>query len=461
MRHFFRYLWLACMLTFVTDLVAQTTKWQAIHEVKRKETIFGISRNYGLTVQELIEANPILNTPGYELKKGEVLNIPYPKTKPQTATPQPKTATAAVTSSKSSVSTSSASGKKLFRLGVLLPLHDINGDGKRMVEYYRGVLMACDSLKKTGVSVDVRAWNCAEDADAHQLLQSNGASDCDLIIGPLYSKQMNAVSEFSVAHDIKILIPFSINAPQLYANRNIYQVFQNANDINENTIQRFMQQFKGYHPVFIDCNDTTSRKGIFTFNIRRRMEAAGIEYSLTNLKSSDALFQRAFSTTQRNIVVLNTGRSQELSVAFAKINNVKMNVPELQISMFGYPEWVSYTRQHMDNFYRYDTYIPTAFYTNPASAQYARFQQKYRSNFHADMMRTLPRFAMTGFDHTMYFVKGMLQYGKDFTGAIGMVGYTPFQTPLHFERVANGGLQNKALLFVHYTPDHRVETVNF
>ena len=248
---------------------------------------------------------------------------------------------------------------------------------------------------------------------------------------------MAAVSEFSVAHDIKILIPFSINAPQLYSNRNIYQVFQNTNDLNENTIQRFMQRFKGYHPVFIDCNDTTSRKGIFTFNIRRRMETAGIEYSLTNLKSSDALFQRAFSTTQPNIVVLNTGRSQELSVAFAKINNVKMNVPEVRISMFGYPEWVSYTRQHMDNFYRYDTYIPTAFYANPASAQYTRFQQKYRSNFHADMMRTLPRFA------------------------IGMVGYTPFQTPLHFDRIANGGLQNKALLFVHYTPEHRVETVNF
>lgn len=459
MRHFFRYFWLACMLTFVTDMVAQTTKWQAVHEVKKKETIFGISRSYGLTVQELIEANPILNTPGYELQKGAILNIPYPKTKPQVTTPQPKTVTAA--STKSTATTLSSSGKKQFRLGVLLPLHDINGDGKRMTEYYRGVLMACDSLKKTGISIDVCAWNCAEDADTHQLLKSNGAADCDLIIGPLYSKQMSALSEFSIAHDIKILVPFSINAPQLYANRNIFQVYQNTNDLNENTIQCFLQQFKGYHPVFIDCNDTTSRKGIFTYNIRRRMEAAGIEYSLTNLKSSDPLFQRAFSTTEPNIVVLNTGRSQELSVAFAKINNVKMNAPELRISMFGYPEWVSYTRQHMDNFYRFDTYIPTPSYVNPASGQYTRFQQKYRSNFHADMMRTLPRFAMTGFDHTMYFVKGMMKYGKDFAGTIGMVGYTPFQTPLHFERVANGGLQNKALLFVHYTPEHRVETVNF
>ena len=47
-------------------------------------------------------------------------------------------------------------------VGVMLPLHDVNGDGKRMVEYYRGVLMACDSLRLMGISVDVHAWNVPE-----------------------------------------------------------------------------------------------------------------------------------------------------------------------------------------------------------------------------------------------------------------------------------------------------------
>ena len=450
MRQFLRYLWLACLMTVAVDLAAQTTKWQAIHEVKRKETIFGISRLYGITIQDLIEANPVMNTPGYELKKGEVLNIPFPKADPKPAASNTK-----------SSSEASAPVSKVFRLGVLLPLHDLNGDGKRMMEYYRGVLMACDSLKKTGVSIDVRAWNCAEDGDAAKLLESRGATDCDLIIGPLYSKQMNAVSEFSLAHDIKVMIPFSINAPQLFTNHNIFQVFQNGNDLNENAIQHFMQRFKGYHPVFIDCNDTTSKKGIFTFNLRRRLEGAGVEYNLTNLKSNDSQFLKAFSTIQPNVVILNTGRSAELTVAFAKINHMRMRNPDIKISMFGYSEWMTYTRQHMDNFYQYDTYIPAVFYLNPLSTETTRFQQKYRQNFHMDMMQLLPRFAITGFDHTMYFVKGMLKYGKNFTGAVGMVGYTPIQTPLHFERVGNGGLQNKAFLFVHYTPAHRIETVNF
>ena len=49
------------------------------HKVKKKETVFGISRAYGLTIEELINANPEMKQQGYELKKGAVLNIPYPK----------------------------------------------------------------------------------------------------------------------------------------------------------------------------------------------------------------------------------------------------------------------------------------------------------------------------------------------------------------------------------------------
>ena len=47
--------------------------------------------------------------------------------------------------------------KRALRVGVMLPLHDVNGDGRRMVEYYRGFLMACDSLKMEGISIDVSA----------------------------------------------------------------------------------------------------------------------------------------------------------------------------------------------------------------------------------------------------------------------------------------------------------------
>jgi ABC-type branched-subunit amino acid transport system substrate-binding protein len=349
--------------------------------------------------------------------------------------------------------------QRAIRVGVMLPLHNINGDGKRMIEYYRGILMACDSLKQSGISVDIRAWNMAEDADIIQILHEKDAARCDIIFGPLYSKQMQAMSDFVQRNDIRLVIPFSINAPQLLTNPNIFQIWQSPTNVTNSSIDRYLENFKDYHPVFIDCNDSTSKKFPFTSGLRRQLDNRGIVYNITNLKSSEEQFSKAFRRTQKNIVILNTGRSQELGVAFAKLNGLLLKEPTLEISMFGYTEWLSYTRTHLDNFYKYDTYIPSAFHYNPLTPQTQRLEQKYRWNFHSDMQHALPRFALTGFDHAFFFLKGLHKYGKSFNGAAGMFGYPPVQTPLMFERLGNGGFQNRSVSLVHYTTDHRMEMI--
>lgn len=458
MTRILRYFVLLLALAFTVDSVAQgADQIRSTHKVKRKETIFGIARMYDLSIEDLIKANPEMKEPGYELKKGAVLNIPY--TKPDsTMTAYAEKPTVVPAAKQTPVDDVR---QREIRVGVMLPLHNINGDGKRMVEYYRGILMACDSLKKTGLSVDVHAWNAAEDADMTQILKDPAAAKCDVIFGPLYSKQMQALSDFVEKNDIRLVIPFSITAPQMLTNRNLFQIWQSPTNINETTIAHYLEKFKDYHPVFIDCNDSTSKKGIFTFGLRRQLEGRGIEYGITNLKSNEDVFSKSFSRTKKNMVILNTGRSPELGVAFAKINGLKFNNPSLDISMFGYTEWLMYTRTHLENFYKYDTYIPSHFYYNPLSAATERLEQKYRWNFHSDMQNALPRFALTGFDHAYFFLKGLHKYGKTFNGAAGMFGYPPVQTPLVFERMGNGGLQNHSILFVHYTPEHRVETVKF
>ena len=179
MKRLLRYFLVILMLFGASEtLIAQSTsKIREMHKVKKKETIFGIAREYGLTVQELIKANPDMNNPGYELKKGDFIVIPYPESKP------------AEVKAPAEAKPEVASGNAMS-VGVMLPLHDENGDGRRMVEYYRGVLMAIDSLKNMGLSVDVYAWNVAEEANISKFLNDKNASKCDLIIGPLYSKQV-------------------------------------------------------------------------------------------------------------------------------------------------------------------------------------------------------------------------------------------------------------------------------
>src|SRR5574344_181472 len=80
--------------------------------------------------------------------------------------------------------------KNSISVGVMLPLHNVDGDGRRMIEYYRGILMACDSLKREGISTDVKAWNLPIDGDVKALLSQPGTADCDVIFGPLYTHQV-------------------------------------------------------------------------------------------------------------------------------------------------------------------------------------------------------------------------------------------------------------------------------
>ena len=464
MKRIIRYLLVFALVAFsVETALAQHPRFRERHQVKRKETIFGIARMYDISIQELIAANPEMNEPGYELKKGDYINIPWSKNQPQTNMQQ---TTANPTTSEIAMPAKTQKEEvdvrnREIRVGVMLPLHKINGDGKRMLEYYRGVLMACDSLRHNGISTDISAWNVAEDTDINTFLQDPRAAQCDVIIGPLYTKMVKPLADFATEHDIRVFIPFSINSHEVLVNRNVFQVYQPQTEQNETIINHFLERFSDAHPVFIDCNDTTSQKGIFTFGLRRRLEAQNIAYKITNLNSSESAFFSSFSPSKQNVVILNTGRSKELTAAMAKLNGLRLSHPELRISVFGYTDWMLYTRYQLENFYKFDTYIPAPFYTDLLSPNTERIMTKYRWNYHTDMMNALPRFAITGFDHAYFLLKGFHIYGKNFTGGSGMVGYTPIQTPLHFERIGNGGLKNHSMIFVHYLPARHTETIIF
>ena len=214
MKRLLRYFVLLTTLVCVTDsALSQTPAYKELHKVKRKETIFGIARENGLTIEELIKANPEMNTPGYELKKGDYIKIPYPAAAtPSAAEGSQGTPKMAQMPVRVATKENKDVRQREVRIGVMLPLHNINGDGRRMAEYYRGVLMACDSLKANGISTDIRAWNVPEDGDIRQVLKDPHAADRDLIIGPLYTKQLKALGDFALSHDIRVLIPFSINS---------------------------------------------------------------------------------------------------------------------------------------------------------------------------------------------------------------------------------------------------------
>ena len=453
-------------LLLSVSLMAQTIKWRDIYTVKKKDTVFGIANKYNLTLPELMEANPEMKKEGYVLKKGDTLFIPYGTVNTSSSATPASTSSAPASSASSVTAVKTASQgvqqTNAVKIGVMLPLHDVDGDGRRMVEYYRGILMACDALKQKGISTDIHAWNVPIDADIRTTLLQEGADKCDIIFGPLYTKQVAALSGFCKTYGIKMVIPFSINGDEVERNKEIYQVYQSPDQLNDAAIKTFLNRFVNVHPIFIDCNDSTSRKGNFTFGLRKELEQRGINYSITNINSSIEQFAKAFVPSKQNVVVLNTGRSPQLTTVLNKLDEFSEKYPGAIISLFGYTEWLLYAKYNLDRFYKYDTYIPSTFYYNSANAQTQQLERNYAQWFHQPMQTAQPRFAIIGYDHAMFFVQGINKYGKKFTGErTQSVGYQPVQTPLQFVKTTKGGYRNSCFQLIHYTFNKQIEAISY
>ena len=481
MKHI-KYLMMVIMMAIFTTAMAQNSTIRTNHKVEKSETIFGIAKKYGITIEELIKANPVMNQPGYELKRGETINIPYAKgqdpttktetktvpatttapastTAPATTTPPTQAKTTTVPTTKPT--TTAVAGKKEVKVGVMLPLHDNDGDGRRMVEYYRGLLLGVDRVKKDGITVDMQAWNVPIDADINTVLNGKEAADCDIIFGPLYTKMVKPLADFCTKNDIMMVIPFSISGNDVENYSNIYQVYQPQEDFDKQTIKNFIQWFNNYHVVIIDCEDEKSTKGDFTKKLRAELDNYALKYSLTSLKTNDKNFAKAFSLSKQNVVVVNTEHSPSLNATLAKLNILTEKNTDISVSLFGYKEWLMYTKVYLDYYYKYDAYIPTYFYYNEVSADTKWVERNYKKWFEKDMMAdALPRFALTGFDHACFFIGGYTQFGKNFNGGKGQMTYKPVQSPLKF-RSAGKGHKNTNFMFVHYKNDRTIESVNY
>lgn len=456
MRKFLSVILLVVSVLFALQATAQTSNVREKYKVKKQDTLYGIAKKYDISVDALIEANPEMKVDGYQLKKGDIVAIPFATAKTKAKT-ESKTATQKQTSGQVKLP---LSGKSLS-IGVMLPLHDVDGDGRRMVEYYRGILLACDALRTEGMAIDVHAWNVNIDADITKFMPEATAAKCDLIFGPLYTKQVHALAEYCKARDVRMVIPFSITGDDVAQYSQIFQVYQTYARLNNSSIESFIKLFPNTHPVFIDCNDKTSQKGSFTYALRNRLESNNIAYGLTNLTSSDDMFAKQFSSTQKNVVILNSARSPELTQALNKLSLLKAAKPEVKISLYGYTEWLMYLGIDEAKFHQFDTYIPSTFFYNASEQRTKVIVEKYKQWFKADMQQSLPRFALTGYDHAQFFLRGFAGYGKGFKGLKYQNKYTALQTPLTFKQIGSAGMQNAFFQLVHFRTDGAREAVSF
>ena len=435
-----------------------------MHKVQRKETIFSISRMYDITEAELIAANPELRTE--KLKKGKFLCIPYAK---ETNVNQASTPTVIPTDDQLFNENKKETRKiSTIKAAVMLPFMT-DGSGNRdeqtrMVEYYEGFLMAVDSLKEKGVSIDLYSYDTHNNTSSIQtILGKSELKDMDIIFGPAHPDQVKPVAEFAKKNNIRLVVPFTSKGNEVFNNPAIYQINTPQSYLYSEVYEHFTRKFTAANVIFLDAADGDKDKADFIKGLKEELKSKHIPF--TELKGegiTPETLKSAMNQAMDNVFIPTSGTNIALIKLLPQLIVTSRDNPDYRVQLFGYPEWQTYTNDHLASFYELDTYFYSSFYTNNLFPEAVQFSSAYRKWYSKDMINSFPKYGMLGFDTGYFFLKGLSQYGNKLEDKLGKVSVTPIQTGFKFERVNNwGGFINRKVFFVHFTKDFELIKLDF
>ena len=448
------------------ETTVKMNDWKDMHKVERKETIFSISREYGITEEELIAANPELKNG--KLKRGTFLFIPYGRNEQKTQQTESKPTVQELTNEEIfSRFEDSKKEIKTIKAAVLLPFMagtSANMDEQiRMVEYYEGFLMAVDSLKKEGVSVDLYTYDTkGREATLNNILVRKEMKNMDIIFGPARSQDIDALATFADKNNIRLVIPFAPKVDQVFKNPHIYQVNTPQSYLYSEVYEHFNRKFSGCNVIFLNASNGDREKDEFIKGMKTGLKENGISYRDFTMTDNFYDITTVMDTLKNNIFIPTSGKSTALVKILPQLTQIRRERPDYSMNLFGYPEWQTYTNDYLASFYEIDTYFYSSFYTNNLFPAAVNFTHAYRRWYSKDMANIYPKYGMLGYDTGYFFLKGLSKYGNKMEENLSSIHVTPIQTGFKFERVNNwGGFINRKVFFVHFSKDYELIKLDF
>ena len=392
-----------------------------MHKVKRKETVFSISREYGISEAELIAANPELKGEN-KIKKGTFLCIPYPKAQTEQSAQLQATPTNSELFRENRKETERFS---TIKAAVILPFLDgvSKSESSRMVEYYEGLLMAVDSLKRTGTSIDLYTYNSGpESASLNSILGKSEMKDMDIIFGPLYQQHIEPLAEFAKKQDTRLVIPFTSKDNTVFQNPAVYQINTPQSYLYSEVYDHFVRQFPNANVIFIEASQGAKDKAEFIKGLKDELRNRSIPMKSLKEDVTVESLKTVLRTDRENIFIPTSGSNLTLIKILPQLT---LLVREL---------------------------LPAAI----------NFTKSYRRWYGKEMDERYPKFGMLGFDTGYFFLKGLARYGSSFEKNMQGLDLVPIQTGFKFQRVNNwGGFINKKVFFVHFTKNFELVKLDF
>lgn len=424
-----------------------------MYTVKQKETVYALSRRFGVSEDELRAANPQIKK--NKIKKGEQLCIPYSAAEIR-AYKQQQADEAERQKLLAEENEILARAKRIspINVAVVLPF-DLDAaerttESTKALDFYEGFLLAVDELKSQGVSINVYAYEERGNVTMANVLSQPMMPFMNLIIGSMHVDNIAALADYATRRNIPLVVPFSNAADVCGNNATTFQVNAPLITLYPQLYAQLTQRLAGTNVVILNCEEGTPQTEYIS-GLKDALDGAGIEYvtASSGLLTEPEQFLPRLSDSKPNVIIPSTASQKAFSTLVRRLDNAAEQLASYRISLFGYPEWQTFSQKSQEQMKKWKASYFATFYTNASSSASQRFNRNFERWFKREQYASYPLYGQHGYDIGLHFLKGINQFGTDFLNRQSEVRTNTLQWPMNFVHQGEGdGFRNSSLRII-------------
>lgn len=491
-----------------SDADVAAAKKKTYHTISKGQTLYSIAKSYGMTLGELLELNPGVDSSRYPV--GTVLRLTHRTALPanqsttrtqslditapdgttsKTNRQQPSSdkkarkgkknkkreqneaivvnelSEEALSDENNMASDEVAEGRPLS-IAMILPfmLNDNHQSkqAKLYTEFYKGFMLAADTLSHRGAPVKIYAFDSADNLDTvSRIMSSPEICRMSVIIAPDDQAQLSLISKTAEKNGTYVYNLFSVKDDTYLNNRWVMQANVPHKAMYNMATTNFMKRFDGFTPVFLSHITGKNEKDEFTQSLKSVLTENGVEYKEINypnyLSSSDL---KDLSADVRYVFIPASGSKTDFNKFSSALKAFKAEHPDQDgIRVFGYPEWVTFRGEAFDALCDLNSTIYSRFYNDTNAYPSRNLNASFRRWFGREMIDAVPSQGALGFDTGYFLIKALRDNDGDLSRRISP--YEGIQSAFDFMSVDSdeGGQVNDALYFVYFRPGGFVEKI--
>jgi LysM repeat protein len=360
-------------------------------------------------------------------------------------------------------------GKRIYKY-VTRPAQWVFGPSKNFIEMYEGILLAVDTLRSLGLNVTLNTWDITSDSLAlKQLIESGKLREMDLIIGPVYSANLNIMASYAKQYKIPVVSPVPLkNNSVLTGNPTLYMVNPSLEAAQELMALK-IRDYSDYNLVFIHADSAKTDPDVSNFKddifteLRFKMPYEEIRFREFMFYSRSAFdndsinrLEHALSSDKKNLVIV---ASEDAPVMSETITNLDALSKQFDITILGYPAMRGLENTDPKYFYDNEIMLYTPFWINFQKTAIKQFIKDFYIKYHTEPVET--SFAWQGYDLAYYFMSGIAIHGKDFQNKVSSHYPELLETGYDFKRKNPGdGFENRNLFLIKYTKEMDIDVIS-